>query len=124
VKRRHPWGGAAWSPGRGNLDQRLFGPAPVGAYPRGVSAVGCHQMLGDVWEWTSTDFHAYPGFQAFPYEDYSQPFFERGFKVLRGGSWATRHHVASGTFRNWHQQDHQQLFTGIRCARDAEGDAA
>ena len=121
-KRRHPWGDETWIPARANLDQALFGPAPVGSYPAGVSPAGCHQMLGDVWEWTSSVFTPYPGFRAFPYEEYSTPFFDRGFHVLRGGSWATRAAVASGTFRNWHQPDHQQIFAGFRCARG--GDAS
>ena len=116
-KLRHPWGDDAWSPPRANLDHAKFGPAPVGSYPTGVSPAGCHQMLGDVWEWTSTVFSAYEGFRAFPYDEYSKPFFDRGFQVLRGGAWATCPAVASGTFRNWHQPDHQQIFAGFRCAR-------
>lgn len=120
TKRRYPWGDEPWTPVRANLDQGLFGPAPVGSYPDGASPVGCHQMLGDVWEWTSSVFAPYPGFRAHPYEEYSAPFFDRGFQVLRGGSWATRAAVASGTFRNWHQPDHQQIFAGLRCAKGGE----
>ena len=88
--RRHPWGDAPPTPERANLDQRAFSPAAVGAYPRGVSYFGCQQMLGDVWEWTASDFAAYPGFVAFPYPEYSEVHFGRGYKVLRGGSWATQ----------------------------------
>lgn len=121
-KTRYAWGDEAWTPERANLDERLFGTAPIGAYPAGVSPYGCHQMMGDAWEWTSSVFSAYPGFRPFPYEEYSVPFFDRGFQVLRGGSWATRALVASSTFRNWHQPDHQQIFAGFRCARG--GDAA
>ena len=122
AKRAYPWGDAPWTPERANLDQRLFGPAPVGSYPDGASAVGCHQMLGDAWEWTSSVLAPYPGFEPFPYEEYSVPFFDRGFQVLRGGSWPTRAAVATPTFRNWHQPDHQQIFAGFRLARG--GDAA
>ena len=118
--RRYPWGDDAPTPEHANLDQRLLGQAPVGAYPRGASALGCEQMLGDVWEWTSSDFAGYPGFVPFPYEEYSTPFYGTAFKVLRGGSWATRPRVARNTFRNWDSRLKRQIFAGFRCARDAE----
>ncbi len=76
-------------------------------------------MLGDVWEWTASEFAAYPGFRAFPYGQYSEIFFGRGFRVLRGGSWATRPAVARATFRNWDYAERRQLFAGFRCAADA-----
>ena len=116
--RRHPWGDGPASPDLANLDQRLLSPAPVGAYPNGASAFGCEQMEGDVWEWTSSDFVPYPGFRAFPYREYSEPFFGTGFKVLRGGSWATRPRAARNTFRNWDSRLKRQIFAGFRCARD------
>jgi iron(II)-dependent oxidoreductase len=116
--RRYPWGDAAPEPHHANLDQLLFGPAPVGAYPAGVSAYGVHQMVGDVWEWTSSDFTAYPGFAAHPYPEYSEIFFGSDYRVLRGGSWATRPAVARGTFRNWDFPIRRQIFAGLRCARD------
>lgn len=115
-KHRFPWGDAAWTPERANLGQRTYGPAPVGAYPEGASPIGCHQMVGDVWEWTSTVFTGYPGFEAFPYDEYSKAHFDTGYQVLRGGSWATEPSCAQATFRNWHQPDHQQIFAGFRCA--------
>ena len=117
--RRHPWGDGPAGAGLANLDQRLFGPAPAGAYPEGASPLGCEQMLGDVWEWTSSDFVAYPGFRAFPYEEYSEVFFGGPFKVLRGGSWATRPRVARCTFRNWDSPLKRQIFAGFRCAAGA-----
>jgi gamma-glutamyl hercynylcysteine S-oxide synthase len=117
--RRYPWGDQPPTPSHANLDQRLFAAAPVGAFPDGASALGCEQMLGDVWEWTSSDFQAYPGFQPFPYPEYSVPFFGAGFKVLRGGSWASRARVARNTFRNWDSRLKRQIFSGFRCARDA-----
>ncbi len=103
-----------------NLDQVHLGPAAVGAYPQGVSDVGCHQMLGDVWEWTSTDFGPYPGFVAFPYDEYSAVFHGNQYKVLRGGSWATHPSVCRRTFRNWDLPIRRQIFAGFRCARDAD----
>ena len=117
-KRRHPWGDEGWTPERANLDQLTFGPAPVGAHPAGASAYGVHQMLGDGWEWTQSDFTAYPGFEAFPYAEYSEVFFGPNHKVLRGGSWATRPAVARATFRNWDYPIRRQIFTTIRCAQN------
>ena len=75
--------------------------------------------LGHGWEWTSSDFLAYPGFAAFPYPEYSEVFFGDGHKVLRGGSWATHPRVARPTFRNWDLPQRSQIFAGLRCARDA-----
>jgi iron(II)-dependent oxidoreductase len=76
-------------------------------------------MIGDVWEWTSSDFTAYPGFQAFPYKEYSEEFFGPDYKILRGGSWATRPGAIRNTFRNWDYPIRRQIFSGFRCARDA-----
>lgn len=114
-----PWGSAPPDSSRVNLDQLGFGPAPIGAYPEGRSAYGVEQLVGDVWEWTSSDFVAYPGFSAYPYKEYSEIFFGDSYKVLRGGSWATRPAVARGTFRNWDFPMRRQIFSGFRCAKDA-----
>jgi iron(II)-dependent oxidoreductase len=75
--------------------------------------------IGEVWEWTSSDFLAYPGFGAFPYREYSEVFFGDEYKVLRGGSWATSREVMRASFRNWDLPQRRQIFSGIRCARDA-----
>ena len=117
--RRWPWGDEAPTERHANLGQRHLGPAPVGAYPAGVSAVGCHQMVGDVWEWTSSDFLAYPGFEWFPYAEYSDVFYGSEYKVLRGSSWATHPSVGRTTFRNWDLPIRRQIFAGFRTARDA-----
>jgi iron(II)-dependent oxidoreductase len=117
--RRYPWGEDPPDPTRANLDQRYFRPAPVGAYPAGASAYGCQQMIGDVWEWTSSDFTPYPGFRAFPYREYSEVFYGPEYKVLRGGSWATSNRAVRNTFRNWDYPVRRQIFAGFRCARDA-----
>lgn len=113
-----PWGDTEPTTAHANLGQGLLRPAAVGAYPAGVSPVGCHQMVGDVWEWTASDFGPYPGFRAFPYREYSEVFFGDGYKVLRGGSWATHPSACRTTFRNWDLPIRRQIFAGFRCARD------
>jgi iron(II)-dependent oxidoreductase len=118
--RRAPWGDESPVPGHhANLDQLSFGTSPVGSYPEGASPHGCLGMMGDVWEWTGSRFDAYPGFAAYPYREYSEPFFGDGFRVLRGGSWATRSRVATPTFRNWDHPERRQIFSGFRIAADA-----
>jgi len=92
----------------------MFGTAPVGAYPAGASALGCEQMLGDVYEWTSSDFQGYPSFHSFPYPQYSDVFFGTEYQVLRGASWATRPAVARNSFRNWDYPIRRQIFSGFR----------
>jgi len=77
--------------------------------------------VGGAWEWTSSDFLAYPGFEAFPYEEYSAVFFGTAYKALRGASWATHPSVARPSFRNWDLPERRQIFSGIRCAKDAPG---
>lgn len=114
-----PWGDGAADRTRANVDQLAFDRAPVRAYDANVSPLGCYGLIGDVWEWTSSDFTAYPGFVSFPYREYSEPFFGSQYKVLRGGSWATALHVARATFRNWDFPVRRQIFSGFRCARDA-----
>ena len=114
----YPWGDVA--PGRehANLDAMLFQPAKVGSYPLGVSPIGCWGMIGDVWEWTSSDFCAYPGYETFPYPEYSEAFFGGEYKVLKCGAWATRFGAIRNTFRNWDYPMRRQIFSGVRCARD------
>ncbi len=118
-KLRFPWGNDAPTRELANLDQLGFGTAPVNAYPRNLSPLGCRGMIGDVWEWTSSDFRPWPGFEAFPYREYSEAFFGEEYKVLRGGSWATRPGAVRTTFRNWDYPIRRQIFSGFRCARDA-----
>jgi gamma-glutamyl hercynylcysteine S-oxide synthase len=76
------------------------------------------EAIGQVWEWTSSDFLAYPGFEPFPYREYSAVFFGDAYKVLRGGSWATNPNVMRPSFRNWDLPQRRQIFSGLRCARD------
>ena len=116
--RPYPWGGAPPTRRHANLDQLGFGTAPVGAYPDNVSPLGCRGMIGDVWEWTASDFGPWPGFVSFPYREYSEVFFGTEYKVLRGGSWATRPGAVRNSFRNWDYPIRRQIFSGFRCARD------
>ncbi|MDQ3145519.1 MAG: ergothioneine biosynthesis protein EgtB [Actinomycetota bacterium] len=118
-KRRFPWGDSWPTAALATLAPGPLGPAPVGSRPAGASARGCHQMVGDVWEWTSSDFSPYPGFASFPYREYSEVFFGPAHKVLRGGSWATHPSAVRTTFRNWDLPIRRQIFAGLRCARDA-----
>lgn len=114
---RYPWGDADPAPEHANLGQRHLGPAPAGSYPAGESPLGVRQLIGDVWEWTASDFLPYPGFAAFPYKEYSEVFFGSDHKVLRGGSFAVDPVACRGTFRNWDYPIRRQIFSGFRTAR-------
>jgi gamma-glutamyl hercynylcysteine S-oxide synthase len=96
-----------FEPERGALDQLDFGPGPAGPF------------VGDCWEWTASEFGGYPGFEAYPYAEYSEIFFGEGYRVLRGASWATRPSVARPTFRNWDHPQRRQIFAGFRCAEES-----
>jgi len=116
-KDRFPWGGE-WTGYEANLGHRRFAPAPAGSYAGGESRVGCRQLTGDVWEWTSSHFLPYPGFLAFPYPEFSEVFFGDEYRVLRGSSWATDSVLARSSFRSWDFPGRRQIFAGFRCARD------
>ena len=113
-------GGAPADRSGGNLDQVSFDTAPVGAFPGGVSDFGALDLIGNLWEWTTSEFDGYPGFSPHPYPEYSQVFFGKGYRVLRGGSWATYGRVARQSFRNWDLPQRRQIFSGVRLARDVK----
>jgi iron(II)-dependent oxidoreductase len=117
-ERRHfPWGNDIANSAQANLDWRGGGPVDVGAHAAGDSAFGCRQMIGNVWEWTASDFHPYPGFSTDPYKEYSQPWFGT-HKVLRGGCWATSSLLIRNTWRNFYTPDRRDVWAGFRtCAR-------
>ena len=117
-KHRYPWGDDAPTPERVTLNQLPLGPAPVGSLPAGASADGVLGLIGDAWEWTASEFRPYPGFRAHPYPEYSETHFGKGYRVLRGGSWASRPRVIDGTFRTWDLPERRQIFAGFRCAAD------
>ena len=114
LSRRYPWGNAEPDGTRANLGQQFLRPAPAGSYPGGAAPCGARQLIGDVWEWTSSDFLPYPGFTAWPYKEYSEVFFGPEYKVLRGGSFAVSPVACRGTFRNWDYPIRRQIFAGFR----------
>ncbi len=117
-RRRWPWGESEWTPALANLGGDALRPAEVGAYPAGASAYGVEQLIGEVWEWTSSGFEPWPGFEPMLYADYSAPFFGGDYRVLRGGSWATGGAAVRPSFRNWDLPIRRQIFSGLRLAWD------
>ncbi|MFN0107876.1 MAG: selenoneine synthase SenA [Blastocatellia bacterium] len=120
-KRKFPWGDEAPTPERANLDWLAGGLAPVDALPAGDSAFGVRQMIGNVWEWTATDFAPFDGFTPGPYKEYSAPWFPNhgeAHKVLRGGCWATRSRLIRNGYRNFYKPDRRDVWAGFRtCAK-------
>lgn len=117
-KRQFPWGDEAPTVNRANLDWHEMGCLDVRSLPAGDSAFGCRQMIGNVWEWTMSDFKPYPGFTAGPYKEYSEPWFGN-HKVLRGGCWATRSPLIHNSYRNFYTPDRRDVWAGFRtCALD------
>ena len=115
-KRVYPWGNEPPSAERANLDWLSMGCQNVDALPAGDSAFGCRQMIGNTWEWTSTNFGGYPGFEPGPYKEYSAPWFG-DHKVLRGGCWATRSGMIRNAYRNFYTPDRRDVWAGFRtCA--------
>jgi iron(II)-dependent oxidoreductase len=115
-KRSFPWGEEPPTPKRANLDGHALSLVAAGALPDGDSAFGCRQMIGNVWEWTASDFQPYPGFAVDPYKEYSLPWFGT-HKVLRGGCWITRARLIRNTWRNFYTPDRRDVWAGFRtCA--------
>lgn len=112
----YPWGEAQPAPQHANFQGYQGQTTPVGTYP--ASGAGCHDLLGNVWEWTNTWFAPYAGFEAYPYRGYSQAYFDQQHRVLRGGSWATPRWTLRSSFRNWYHPSVREIFAGFRCARD------
>jgi gamma-glutamyl hercynylcysteine S-oxide synthase len=115
-ERAYAWGNEPPAPSFGNFDFAHWSPAPVNAFPRGQSAFGVHDMVGNGWEWTSTPFAPFPGFEPFPfYRGYSADFFDGKHFVMKGGSARTAACMLRRTFRNWFQAHYQFAYTGFRC---------
>jgi iron(II)-dependent oxidoreductase len=120
-KLKYPWGDAGPAAGPvdtlANLDLRHAGCVDVAAYPAGDSPLGCRQMLGNVWEWTSSMLAAYPGFEVDMYREYSEPWFG-SHRVLRGGAYTSRARLMRNTWRNFYTPNRDDVMTGFRtCAR-------
>ena len=112
-----PWGDAAPNSGNSNLfENGYWSVAPVGAFPEGANAYGCQQMIGDVWEWTTSDYVPYPGFKS-EFDEYNDKWFVNQ-KVLRGGSFATPQLHIRATYRNFFHAHERWMTSGFRCAKD------
>ena len=112
----YPWGDAAPDSSLGNFDFQRWDPAAVNAFPQGQSAYGIHDLLGNGWEWTSSTFSPFPGFEPFPfYRGYSAGFFDGKHFVMKGGSARTAACMLRPTFRNWFQPHYQYVYAGFRC---------
>lgn len=115
-ERPYPWGSEAPSAKRGNFDFQRWDPTPVGSFPEGQSAFGVVDMLGNGWEWTSTLFAPFPGFEPFPfYLGYSADFFDNKHFVMKGGSVRTAACMLRRSFRNWFQPHYPYVYAGFRC---------
>ncbi|MEG4231718.1 ergothioneine biosynthesis protein EgtB [Microcoleus sp. Pol11C3] len=115
--RIYPWGEEQPHGSLCNHGNNIANTSPVDAFPKGASAIGCCDMLGNVWEWTASTFDAYPGFESYPYRGYSQVYFDGEHQVLKGGSWATFPQALRSTFRNWYYPGVRQIIAGFRCAK-------
>jgi ergothioneine biosynthesis protein EgtB len=116
-RRTFPWGNDAVDSSKANLfENGLWGPAAIGAFPDGQNSYGCQQMIGDVWEWTTSDYVPYPGFKS-EFDEYNDKWFVNQ-KVLRGGSYATPQLHIRSTYRNFFHAHERWMVSGFRCARD------
>ncbi len=120
-ERPHPWGAAPPDATRGNFDFRHWDPVPVGSYPAGASAWGVHDLVGNGWEWTSTPFEGFPGFESMAsYPEYSADFFDSEHFVLKGASPATGRDLVRRSFRNWFRPGYPYVYAAFRCVRDVD----
>lgn len=118
-EREYPWGDARPDASRGNFDFCRWDSVPVDATPLGDSAFGVAQLVGNGWEWTSTVFHPFPGFEPFPfYPGYSADFFDGAHYVLKGGSPRTAAPLLRRSFRNWFRPNYPYLYAGFRCVEN------
>ncbi|HZT42226.1 MAG TPA: SUMF1/EgtB/PvdO family nonheme iron enzyme [Chthonomonadaceae bacterium] len=115
--RRYPWGEEEPRKRHASFGLAAWKPSPVGRRPEGASAFGLLDMAGGVWEWTTSPFLPYPGFEAFPYDGYSKEHMDGNHFVCRGGSWATAGRILRCSFRNWYVPTYRQGLLGLRCAR-------
>ena len=116
-KTKFPWGNELPTEDKCNLLESYFwGCSEIGSFPKGVSHLGCQHMIGDVWEWTASEFTGYPGFKT-GFDEYNDKWFTNQ-KVLRGGSFGTPKMSIRSSYRNFFRLDERWLFSGFRCAED------
>jgi ergothioneine biosynthesis protein EgtB len=119
IERRYPWGKETPGPEHGYFDFGRWDPVPVNAFPKNRSAFGVEGMLANGWEWTSSVFEPFAGFERFPfYPGYSADFFDGKHYVMKGGSTRTAECMLRRSFRNWFQPHYQYVYAGFRCALD------
>ncbi|MFT7668987.1 MAG: iron(II)-dependent oxidoreductase [Planctomycetota bacterium] len=113
-KRIYAWGDDASHTTKSNSGSQHGSCVDVADFAAGESTFGCRQMLGNVWEWTASEFYPFPGFQLDdPYKEYSAPWFGDR-KVLRGGSWATQASLTYITYRNFFPPRRRDIISGFR----------
>lgn len=116
--RAFPWGDEPPGPSRGNFGLRHWDPVPVGSFPKGMSAWGIDDLVGNGWEWTSTPFAPFPGFRPMAsYPQYSSDFFDGAHFVLKGASPATPDELIRSSFRNWFRPTYPWVWAAFRCVR-------
>ena len=117
-ERAFPWGDAAPDPAQhGNFDFRRFDPEPVGSSPAGASAWGVADLIGNGWEWTSTEFAPFAGFSPLAsYPEYSADFFDGAHYVVKGASPVTNRNHIRRTFRNWYRPEYPYMYATFRLA--------
>jgi len=116
-ERSYPWGEELPDSSRGNFDFANWDPVPAGSYPSGASAWGVHDLVGNGWEWTSTEFNGFEGFRPMPsYLGYSADFFDGQHYVMKGASQATSRHLVRRSFRNWFRPNYPYVYAAFRCA--------
>jgi len=117
-ERSYPWGEEPPDRTRGNFDFARWDPVPVGSFPAGASAWGVRDLLGNGWEWTSTVFGPFPGFEPMPsYPVYSTDFFDGKHWVMKGGSFATAKPLLRRSFRNWFRGNYPYVYATFRTVR-------
>jgi formylglycine-generating enzyme required for sulfatase activity len=118
VERPFPWGDDAPSAKYGNFDFKRFDPEPVGQNPAGASAWGVHDLVGNGWEWTSSEFAPLPGFSPHAsYLPYSTDFFDGEHFIVKGASPVTTRRHVRRSFRNWYRPEYPYVYATFRTVR-------
>jgi formylglycine-generating enzyme required for sulfatase activity len=116
---KYPWGDAPPDAASGNFDFERWDPVAVGSYPDGRSAFGLEDTLGNGWEWTSSPFAPYSGFEPFSfYSGYSANFFDGKHFVVKGASPRTAASMLRRSFRNWFQPHYPFVYASFRCVKN------